>query len=100
MQSAFPVERGSRGDHLKVVNAMRKVVSEAKGIQISAHLIRHGVQLYDIMNMQTGVLLLGAAGCGKTMLRRVMMETLRELNKEARLRPPVVNDGIPLHPPS
>ena len=82
--NAFPGERGSRGDYLKLVETMRKVVADRPGIQVNAHVIRHAVQLNDIMDMQPGIMLLGAAGCGKTTLRTLVMQAIEEMYKHVR----------------
>jgi hypothetical protein len=84
LQNAFPEDGGSRGDNLKLVETLRKVGATTPGVRVGSHIIRHAIQLADMVEMQPGVMLLGAAGCGKTILRTVLAETLRILNAKVR----------------
>jgi Holliday junction resolvasome RuvABC ATP-dependent DNA helicase subunit len=66
-----------------MIKAVREVIANEPEIKISTQVVRHVVQLYDILNMQLpGVLLLGYLGCGKTTLRNIVARTMKELAKQ------------------
>ena len=92
--SAFPGERSSRGDNLNMIKTVRQVLADKPDIHVSTQVIRNVVQLYDIMDMQTGVMLLGHPGCGKTTLRDIVAMTLKELAKQQVLQRPNLLDAL------
>eukprot|EP00873_Tetraselmis_striata_P027558 jgi/Tetstr1/447822/TSEL_035152.t1 len=79
LQNAFPEDGGSRGDNLKLVETLRKVGVDTPSVQVGTHIVRHAIQLADMVEMQPGVMLLGNAGCGKTALRRLLLDAIRRL---------------------
>ncbi|KAH0794512.1 Dynein heavy chain family protein [Histomonas meleagridis] len=64
----------------ELTNAINQAINE-RGLQQSNYIINKTIQLYQIMNIRHGVMLVGQTGGGKTTSRNLLSDALDILNK-------------------